>query len=1019
MSPFTRSDDPDLLGHRRGVIPGVFVVLGFLAALLAALTWSHLALRREKLAEAAEELAGVAEVTANRLAWWVRERLGDGAAYRAGRLPEVLRAKPDEAGARTRAWVEEWLGTLVRGHDYAAAAVVDRDRKVIYAFPPRRAASLAAALQAAPVSHPGEAASFLLLRGFGETDRTLALHVPLDGGPAAAGGSGRLCLVCVIDSRRYLGPLLREWPGRIRTGRKVLLGRGGEGFRVLLGPGDSPFLAPALLAGGERDLEGCDTRGVEVLASVRPVPGTDWVLVAERDREEALAALGGPFRRTVFLGLGLVGLAWLGIRSLQARARLREAAARRLIGERYRAIVESARDGILISDAGAKLALANRAAVRMLGYEEESEILGRDETDLFAPEARELIREYAGARRRGEDAPGVYEVPALRRDGTTFPAELAVSQLPAGDEVHSLAVLRDVTVHREALEHLAFEAKRHEALLAVARAAAEARDLESVSRAVLDGLLAVTGAEIGFVGHWNEARTEFHVPSFTEEVFEKCRVEGGSAVFRPPIRGLWGWILEHGEPLLTNAPRRDPRSGGLPEGHLPIHCFLGLPAVHEGKVQGLVAVANAPEGFGDRDLKAAEHFALLYAENLHRWWAARAAETLREEKELLEHQLARAQRLESVGRLAGGIAHDFNNLLTVIGGYAELAARKLEPGSGTASRIARIRDAADRARNLVAQILAFSRRQVLKPRVLDLNEVLGELSDMLRRLIGEDVRLVVAPGPDLARVRADPAQVEQVIANLAVNARDAMPGGGTLTLETANVVLDAAYAARHAGARPGPHVMLAITDTGTGVPPEVVDRIFDPFFTTKEAGKGTGLGLSTVYGIVKQSGGSIYVYSEPGKGTTFKVYLPAVQAEAEPREREAAGAAPARGTGTILVVEDEDAVRAFIREVLTGAGYRVLEAGNGARALETARAHEGTIDLLLTDVVMPEMGGRELHAALREERGEIGVIYMSGYTENAVHHNNILEPGLRFLEKPFTAEELLAAVGGAGRAGPA
>jgi two-component system cell cycle sensor histidine kinase/response regulator CckA len=371
----------------------------------------------------------------------------------------------------------------------------------------------------------------------------------------------------------------------------------------------------------------------------------------------------------------------------------------------------------------------------------------------------------------------------------------------------------------------------------------------------------------------------------------------------------------------------------------------------------------------------------------------------------LEEQVRQSQRIEAVGRLAGGVAHDFNNLLTIITGYSDLLLDRLGPEHPERSHVNEIRKAADRAASLTRQLLAFSRRQVLAPQVLDLNSVVANLHNMLRRLIGEDVELVIAPGAQLGHVRVDPGQMEQVILNLVVNARDAMPQGGKITIETDNVVLAADYAGAHFRVKPGPYVALSVSDTGCGMPPVIQAHIFEPFFTTKEQGKGTGLGLAMVYGIVKQSGGYIWVYSEVSRGTTFKIHLPRVQVKVEPIEapRRVEGR---RGTETILLVEDEAAVRSLVRGVLEGGGYKVLVARNGEDALLVSEQHKGPIHLLVTDVVMPEMGGPQLAEHLRPYHRKMKVLYMSGYTDDAIVHHGMPGSSAAFLQKPFTPDAL-------------
>ncbi|MGC2235427.1 MAG: PAS domain S-box protein [Pyrinomonadaceae bacterium] len=376
------------------------------------------------------------------------------------------------------------------------------------------------------------------------------------------------------------------------------------------------------------------------------------------------------------------------------------------------------------------------------------------------------------------------------------------------------------------------------------------------------------------------------------------------------------------------------------------------------------------------------------------------------ERKHLEEQLRQAQKMEAVGQLAGGIAHDFNNLLTAINGYSELTLRRLQAEDPLRPNIEEIKKAGDRAASLTRQLLAFSRKQVLQPKVLDLNTVVIELEKMLQRLIGEDIELQTLPASDLGRINADPGQIEQVIMNLAVNARDAMPQGGKLTIETRNVHIEKEYSVHHNTVSPGCYVMLSISDNGEGMKEQVQKRIFEPFYTTKENGKGTGLGLSTVYGIVNQSGGSILVDSEIGRGTSFKIYLPQVDKSAEKYKSGAESEKVLQGTETVLLAEDDETVRNLIREVLENCGYQVLEAPTGNMALFICRHHREPIHLLLTDVIMPEMGGRELKDRLSGLRPEMKVLFMSGYTDDAIVHHGILNSDIPFIQKPFAPNAL-------------
>src|SRR6266446_3776994 len=381
------------------------------------------------------------------------------------------------------------------------------------------------------------------------------------------------------------------------------------------------------------------------------------------------------------------------------------------------------------------------------------------------------------------------------------------------------------------------------------------------------------------------------------------------------------------------------------------------------------------------------------------------------ERRGLEQQFRQAQKMEAVGRLAGGIAHDFNNLLMVISGYGEFLLDRIGPDPALRGPAQEIANAAERATSLTRQLLAFSRKQMLAPKVMDLNSVVTENLKMLTRMIGEDIDLVMIPAADLGAVRADPGQIDQVIMNLAVNARDAMPQGGRLTIETANVTLDETYARLHAPVKPGDYIMLAISDTGMGMDAETQSHIFEPFYTTKGL-KGTGLGLSTVYGIVKQSEGYIWVYSETGKGTTFKIYLPRVGAtvDTEAAQTAAPSQQPGQGRETILLVEDEENLRQLTRQSLENQGYRVIDAADGAAAIRLSQAHKGPIHLLLTDVIMPGMNGRELANQVSPSRPEMKVLYMSGYTENHIGHNGTLDQGITLLQTPFTLPALNAKV---------
>ena len=491
-------------------------------------------------------------------------------------------------------------------------------------------------------------------------------------------------------------------------------------------------------------------------------------------------------------------------------------------------------------------------------------------------------------------------------------------------------------------------------------------------------------------------------PSMTREVWKECKMSDRDIIFpRESWGGIWGRALTEGETLYSNKPLQ------VPEGHIQITRALDVPIIHRGNVIGNLLVGNKKTNYEKDDVQIMEaiavHLAPLLNARLHRNRQAK-------ERKNLEEQLRQAQKMEAIGTLAGGVAHDFNNVLTTIIGNASLALMDVGKDDTLREEIEQIKIAGERAASLTRQLLAFSRKQIVQPKVIDCNKLLSGMEKMLGRLLNEDVELLTIPEAELWKVEADPGQVEQVIMNLAVNARDAMPMGGKLTIETANANLDENYFREHGigEKQSGSYVVISVSDTGIGMDNEIQEHIFEPFYTTKDINKGTGLGLSTVYGIIKQNNGFIWVYSEPGRGTTFKVYISKVKrnVELEEKERTPVPVDDLRGTETILIVEDDDNLRKLARTVLKQNRYKVLAAENGEDAMRISKEHEGPIDLIVTDVVMPKMGGKEVVKRLQPLYPNMKVIYMSGYTDNAIVHHGLLAPGLNFLEKPFTPEVL-------------
>jgi signal transduction histidine kinase/ActR/RegA family two-component response regulator len=489
-----------------------------------------------------------------------------------------------------------------------------------------------------------------------------------------------------------------------------------------------------------------------------------------------------------------------------------------------------------------------------------------------------------------------------------------------------------------------------------------------------------------------------------QEVMSTTRLKIGES--------LSGLVAASGEALVLSDPAADPR---LIPAHraamerLGYRALIAVPIKAGERIAGVLSVQTRRRlGFSEEDIEVVTAFAAQVGVALHNNRLYEELQHAYRELTQAQDQLIQSQKMEAVGRLAGGIAHDFNNLLTVIAGQTYMLRNQVGAGA-VREGVERIEATAERAAELIRQLLAFSRKQVLQPRILQLNAIVEAMAPMLTRVIGEDVELTTRLEPRLGHVKADPTQIEQVVMNLAVNARDAMPRGGQLMLETANIVVDGSYLAQHPEVAPGTYVVLAVSDTGTGMDAETRRRLFEPFYTTKEPGKGTGLGLSTVYGIVKQSGGHIWVYSEPGRGAAFKIYLPAVSESATTPVLMPSNDVP-RGTETILLVEDERDVRALVRQVLQECGYRVIEATGPRDALDLAGDVVTPVDLLLTDVVMPQMTGRVLADLLTAEQRALPVLFMSGYADNAVVEHGLLKSGRAYLQKPFTPAQLARVV---------
>lgn len=607
--------------------------------------------------------------------------------------------------------------------------------------------------------------------------------------------------------------------------------------------------------------------------------------------------------------------------------------------------MDSSVDGMAIVDGTGQYVYVNSEYARMCGHENANAMLGKPWRDVSNPEdtARTEIEIRESLERRGK---WFGELTLHDHNGKALPIEMAITAMSDGGVV---CVCRDLT-----------ERVRAER----AQAAAESKYQMIVERVAAISYI----AELGMEGRWLFVSRQIeNILGYTQDEW---------------LSDSRNWVrFVHPD---DHAAVRDAEDS----------CLKGLAFQAEYRVMrkdGRVVwvsdsavVVEGPEG------KPVMEGIIVDIT----------------ERKQLEGQLQQSRRMEAVGRLAGGIAHDFNNLLTIIKGYTELAVQRKDLPTAVRADIEHIDDASERAAGLVRQLLAFSRKQVLQPKNLDLNAIVLGLEKLLRRLIGEDIEMSTAVSAGLGTIKADPAQVEQVLMNLVVNARDAMPKGGRMIVETSNVDLDKTYASEHVSVKPGRYVMLAVSDSGTGMSPETIAHIFEPFFTTKGGTKGTGLGLATVYGIVKQSGGYIWVYSEPEKGSTFKVYFPRVDEQAEKDSQNVRNVKAERGSETVLLVEDDDAVRQLAEVILTAQGYAVICANGPKRAEEIAEERADQIHLVLTDVIMPTMSGRELVKKLSARNPKMRVLYMSGYTDNVIAQGGVLEKGLAFLQKPFTPRAL-------------
>ncbi len=588
-------------------------------------------------------------------------------------------------------------------------------------------------------------------------------------------------------------------------------------------------------------------------------------------------------------------------------------------------------------------------------------------------------------------------------DETIFWAQLisnAVSE-PDGTAVYRI-VLKDISERKQAEAEILRNESRLRRLVNILQHPSET--ISDFLDYTLEQAIQLTESKIGYFYHYHENRQEFILNAWSKDVLPACAVAKPQTCYELTKTGIWGEAVRQRKPIVINDYRAaHPLKKGCPEGHVPLLKFMTVPIFKDEQIVGVIGLANKETDYDQADI-------LQVSLLMEAVW--NVAENMRtaEENVHLEAQLQQAQKMESIGQLAGGVAHDFNNMLGVILGHTEMALGQVDPTLPLYADLEEIRNAAERSTSITRQLLAFARKQTVMPKVLDLNETVEGMLKMLRRLIGEEITLVWQAGVGLWPVNIDPSQIDQILANLCVNARDAIAGVGKITVETRNSTIDLDYCANHPGALAGDYVQMTVSDNGAGISRETLIHIFEPFFTTKEVGKGTGLGLSTVYGTVKQNNGFINAYSEPGNGTAFTIYLPRYTgADGQARAGKVVEP-PGRGDETVLLVEDELTILKMTTKMLQSLGYTVLAVDSPAEAIRLAGESAGKIQLLVTDVVMPEMNGRELAERLQVTHSKMKLLFMSGYTANIINNRGMLEPGVHFIQKPFSMHDLAAKI---------
>jgi two-component system, cell cycle sensor histidine kinase and response regulator CckA len=932
-----------------------------LALLLTGIAWYYRTQRQHLRQEVNSNLEAIAQLKVSRIVEWRTARLGEATVMMSSRFYGPLAARwmketPAEEDVKSVLFGLRATEQLYQFHD---ALFVNASGKIYFQLNSQSGALNEESLQALATAFRTRKPAFTdLCATTADSNPYVDLVVPYLIGNEPSGA-----IVLRFDAEQFLYPIIRYWPISSDSGETLLVRRDGNEvlylselrhrkntafkFRIPLTDKEVPAVGAVLGQRGE--FEGLDYRGVKVLAAIKAVPDTSWIMIAKEDEAEAFSVL----RRESLLILAMLlfliasvstvlGIIWQRNEKAHYQAMFEAEASHRKSEERYRITLDNIMEGCQIVDFGWRFIFLNATAIKYSRRTKE-DLLNHTVMELYPGiESTNVFAAYQ--RCMNERTPELVEADLDLPDGTRRWHEFSIQPIPEGIFVLST----DITDRKRAEEE----------------------------NARLASAIAQSGEAVVIID-------DKRIVQWVNPVFEVTTGKKREEAIGQPLP-----ITEAQDEAFYREFWNTLESGKTWRGHLRNHKNDGTPYTEEATVSPVFDSTGSIVSYVSvaRDITGVLK--------------------LQQEKEKLQEQFLQSQKMESVGRLAGGVAHDFNNMLSVILGHAQLSLDMLDSKQPIYAHLQEINKAALRSAELTRQLLAFARKQTVSPKVLSLNNTIGGLLSMLQRIIGEDVDLAWMPGLALWPVSIDPAQVDQILANLAVNARDAISQQGRITIETQNAVIDENYCATHLDSAAGEYVMLAVSDNGCGMGKEVLSHIFEPFFTTKEVGKGTGLGLATVYGIVKQNRGFINIYSEPGKGSTFKIYFPRYAGPETVEKEEARPAVLARGVETILLVEDEPAVLNLAKIMLERQGYCVIAATKPSEAIHLAHDHSGDIHLLLVDVVMPEMTGRELADRLISSRPGLRRLFMSGYTANVIAHQGVLEPGVIFLQKPFSARAL-------------